>query len=80
MEYYILDICYGTHSVSRALRHHYPHARIISFDIDSRCATNIIDDKHEFRLCDVCAIDPEALRREVGSPLFVWASPPFTQY
>jgi hypothetical protein len=80
MEFYILDICCGTHFVSRALRYHYPHARVISFDIDPGCGNTFIDSNHEFRLGDVRAIDPEALKLEVGRPLFVWASPPCTQY
>ena len=80
MEYYILDICCGAHTIPRALRHHYPHALIISFDIEPMCATNIIDSNHEFRLDDVRDIDPEARRLEVDNPLFVWALPPYTQY
>ncbi len=66
--------------MSQALRYHYPHAKIISYDIDPRCATKFIDSNHEFRLVDVRDIDPKALKHEVGSPLFIWASPPCTQY
>jgi len=76
---YIVDLCCGTMSVSKSLRHYYPNARILSFDIDPGCR-RIIDDNHEFRLGDVRSIDVEALEREVGCPLFVWASPPCTQY
>lgn len=76
---YVLDLCCGTHSVSKALREHYPDARIISYDIDPWCAL-LIDDNHEFRLADVRDIDVQALCLEVGQPLFVWASPPCTQY
>jgi site-specific DNA-cytosine methylase len=80
MDDYILDICCGTHSVSQALRQHFPHARIISFDIDPQCANNLIDINHEFRIGDVRNIDPEAFKLELGRPLFIWASPPCTQY
>jgi trans-aconitate methyltransferase len=76
---YVIDMCCGTHSVSRALRDKFPNARIISYDIDPWCATNLIPN-HEFRLSGVRDIDPEALKLEVGRPLFVWASPPCTQY
>ncbi len=30
----VIDLCCGTHSVSRALRHEFPKARIISYDLD----------------------------------------------
>jgi len=76
---YILDLCSGTHSVTHALRDVYPYARIISYDTDPCCATDSIPN-HEFRLCDVRDLDPEELKREFGRPLFVWASPPCTQY
>jgi len=76
----VVDLCCGTHSVSRALRDRFSDARIISYDyLDPWCATNLIPN-HEFRLSDVHDIDPEALKLEVGRPLFVWASPPCTQY
>ena len=67
-------------SVSKALRLHHPSARIISFDVDSKCGLNIIDSNHEFRLSDVRNIDPAELKREVGNCAFIWASPPCTQY
>ncbi len=101
-EGYVIDLCSGTHSVSRALRAEFPQARIISYDLDPWCARVLhtvlhtvgggrnppvgggrnphLIPNHEFRLCDVRDIDPEALKQEVGSPLFVWASPPCTQY
>jgi hypothetical protein len=76
---YVLDLCSGTHSVTRALRDRFPDARIISFDIDPRCATDSISN-HDFRLCDIRDVDVEALKQEVGNPLYIWASPPCTQY
>ena len=76
----VIDLCAGTHSVSRELRNVYPEATIISYDVDPACESSKIDLNHEFRLQDVRSIDPEALREEVGSPAFVWASPPCTQY
>ena len=75
----VIDLCCGTQSVSRALRDDFPNARIISYDVDPWCATNLIPN-HEFRLSYVRDIDPEALKLEVGRPLFIWASPPCTQY
>ena len=79
MNGYVIDLCCGTHSVSRALRDRFPDARIISYDIDPWCATHLIPN-HEFRLSDVRDLDTEELKREFGRPLFVWASPPCTQY
>jgi site-specific DNA-cytosine methylase len=76
---YIIDLCCGSHSVSRALRDTFPDARIISYDLEPWCATNLIPN-HEFRLSGVRDIDPEALKLEVGRPLFIWASPPCMQY
>ncbi len=73
----VIDLRYDTHSVSRALRDKFPNSRIISYDLDPWCATNLIPN-HEFRLSDVRDIDPEALKLEVGRPLFIWASPPCT--
>jgi site-specific DNA-cytosine methylase len=75
----VIDLWGGIHSVSRALREEFLEARIISYDLDPWCATNMIPN-HEFWLSDVRYIDPEALKQEVGRPLFVWASPPCTQY
>ena len=79
MNDYVLDLCVGTRSVTRALRIAFPNARIISFDISPLCATDSIPN-HKFRLCDVRDIDVEVLKREVGNPLWIWASPPCTQY
>jgi hypothetical protein len=79
MNDYVIDLCCGTHSVSRALRDIFPDSRIISYDLDPWCATSLIPN-HEFRLSDVRDLDPEELKREFGRPLMVWASPPCTQY
>ena len=79
MNDYILDLCCGTMSVSKALRDRFPDARIISFDNDPSCATDSISN-HDFRLCDIRDVDVEALKQEVGRPLWIWASPPCTQY
>jgi len=76
---YVIDLWCGTHSVSRALRDKFPNACIISYGIDPWCATNLIPN-HEFWLSGVRDIDPEALKLEVGRPLFVRASPPCMQY
>ena len=80
MNYYVLDRCCGTTSASKALRQHYPCARIISFGVDPKYWLSIIDSNHEFRLGNVHNIDPAELKREVGNCAFIWASPPCTQY
>ena len=67
---YIIDRCCDTHSVSRALRDEFPKARIISYGLDPWCGINVIHNQ-EFRLSDVRDIDPEALKLEIGRPLFV---------
>jgi len=80
MSYCVIDLCCGTMFVSEALRRHHPSARVISFDVDPKCGLNIIDSNHEFRLGDVCNIDPVELKREVWVCCFIWASPPCSQY
>ena len=61
MNYCVPDLCCGTMSVSKALRLHYPSARIISFDVNSKCHRNIVDSNHDFRLGDVRNLDPADL-------------------
>ena len=76
---YVINLCCGTHSASRELRDEFPSARIISYDLDPWCASNLIS-YHAFRLSDVRDIDSEALKLEVGRPLLVRASPAYTLY
>lgn len=67
----ILDLCCGTKSITRALHKLFPHAKIVTVDVDPAFNPSILTDVREWKVSHDF---------KVGHFDMIWASPPCTQY